>query len=250
MLSKNKRPYDPETLEPRRRLRRNLQDLVATNSLSTQRIAEIAGDVNRVDSACFADLTRSRNKAGIQNRDVIGKFAKSTTWMPVYWAQVRCWDPKTSSVYKEWLAFDIPHEIVHALERTSVLEKLMALDGMDTLTREHLLSCELEAQCKLLGIGIWADGTPCNWDRSETVETLSMSLPGLTGDFKNMRIPITALSNKHVCHETWIDICAVLKWSLQVLATGQWPTCRHDGAPWRKSDTKRKYLGKVLGNGR
>ena len=128
---------------------------------------------------------------------------------------------------------------MHVLWKQGVSDKLLATDNTDPLSKQHLESCQQDAGCQLLGIGFWADGAPCNWDRSETVDTLAMSLPGLGGEFRNMRIPVTALSHKHVADETWVDICAVVKWSLQILATGVWPTCRHDGTPWRKSDCKR-----------
>jgi hypothetical protein len=242
MLSKGKRPYDPEVLEPRRRLRRNIEDLVANNALSSDRTAEIARDINGCDSASFPDVARRCKPGKVKNtaRNLRKLFSKKSTWMPVYWAKVRCYDVKACCIKEEWLAINLIHEIVHVLVKQGILEKIMETEGMDPLTLEHLRACELEAVCELLGLGIWADGTPCNWDRSESVETLSLSLPGLTGEFRNLRIPITALGNKHCCKETWEDICKILKWSLQILATGQWPTCRHDGTPWRKSDCKRK----------
>ena len=56
MLSKNKRSYDPEALEPNTRLRRNLGDLLARNELSGNRVAELANDMNRVASHAVRDL--------------------------------------------------------------------------------------------------------------------------------------------------------------------------------------------------
>ena len=36
----------------------------------------------------------------------------------------------------------------------------------------------------------------------------------------------------------------VLKWSLEILASGTMPSTRHDGTPWRKSDVRRaKWSG-------
>ena len=241
MFSKNKRPYDPGELQPRQRLRRNVQDLLATNSLSGNRLHEIACDVNRVDSASFPDFARnSQARPDNLPRSMFRKFLKRSTWMQPYWAQVRCMNTKTEKLELEWLAIRPPHEIVHVLRKHGLLEKLMERKGLDPLSRQHLESCDLEAGLKLLGLGLWADGTPCNWDRSESVETLCLSLPGLTGKFATFRVAITALSGKNCTAETWIDICKVVKWSLQVLASGQWPSCRHDGTAWLKSDAKRK----------
>ena len=239
MLSKSKRPYDPEELAPRTRLRRNFQDLVGRNVLSTARTVELTRDINRVDPASFADTSRLKPTKNYA-RDFRRKFLKSSVWMPVYWAQARCVDVKTQVEGWEWVAIHVPHEIVHVLDKQSAKAKLMEVQGMDPLTRQHHSACEEEAHCKLLGLGMWADGAPCNWDRTETVDTMSVSLPGLTGDAKNLRIPMVAISHKHVGQHTWADINAVIKWSLDILATGHWPTCRHDGAPWRKSDCKRQ----------
>ena len=241
MLHKTKRPYDPQELAPRTKLRRNIVDIVANNSLSRARIAEVARDVNAVDPASFFDIARLSAKSSANNtaRDVRRKFVKGVAWMPVYWAQVRCRNVKKEAEELQWIAISLPHEILHAIQNISVLEKLHETEGMDPLTKAHHQSCEQQAGCRLLGLGLWADGTPCNWDRSETVETLCLNFPGLTGDYKNLRITVTALSHKNVCANTWTDINAIVKWSLQILATGQWPTCRHDGSDWLKSDCKR-----------
>jgi hypothetical protein len=238
MLSKGKRPYDPEVLEPRTRLRRNVEDLFGSNRLSATRISEICSDVRRIDEQSFPGLRPSTPRNA--KRDLLKLFRKRSTWLPVYWAEVRCLDPKTQEVKPRWLAIRPLHEIVHVLGKHGIRSKLMEREGMDPLTREHLEFCDGEAGCELLGLGIWTDGTPCNWDRSESIETLCVSLPGLTGEWKNLRVPITAIPKKYCTQETWDDVFAVVKWCLQILATGVWPTCRHDGAPWRASDTKRK----------
>ena len=56
MISKKKRPYDPEELAPERRLRANLGDLLARNELPGTRIAELASDVNRVQPTALRNL--------------------------------------------------------------------------------------------------------------------------------------------------------------------------------------------------
>ena len=94
--------------------------------------------------------------------------------MPEYWAQVRCKTVKTQETELQWIAFSLPHEVVHTITRLSIIEKLLATDGMDPLTKEHLQFCEHEAQCKLLGLGLWADGTPCNWDRTQSLDCVQV----------------------------------------------------------------------------
>ena len=65
---------------------------------------------------------------------------------------------------------------------------------MDPLSKLHLQRCEREAGSRLVGVGIWGDGAPYNWDRSESVEVFTMNLPGLSGKFGRLRIPIVAVN--------------------------------------------------------
>ena len=58
MLSKNKRPYDPDSLPKRARLRRNLEDIFASGQLSAARLTEVCNDINRVDPLSFQDVGR------------------------------------------------------------------------------------------------------------------------------------------------------------------------------------------------
>ena len=93
MLSKNKRPYNPEDLSNRDRLRRNVGNIVATNSLSIMgRTMEVMRDVNAIDPFSFSDIVRLK-----QPRDMKKKFMKHMAWMPFYWAKIRCHDVKSNS---------------------------------------------------------------------------------------------------------------------------------------------------------
>ena len=58
MLSKRQRPYDPQALAKRARLRRNIEDLFASAAISTERLNEVAMDINRIDPVSFADVAR------------------------------------------------------------------------------------------------------------------------------------------------------------------------------------------------
>ena len=90
------------------------------------------------------------------------------------------------------------------------LDKLYEKTGMDPLTKQHVESVETTLQQKLIGVGIWGDGAPCNWDRSDSIEVCSMLLPGLSEEWRNLRIPLTGLSKKHVITpSTFHDICEV-----------------------------------------
>ena len=248
MLSKQKRPYDAETLEPRTRIRRRFQDILSRNEVSDNHLFNIAQDINHIDPTMFPEARPNKTTRGGLLRTKM--FKNRTMWPELYYAQVRCKKLDSDELELCWLAFWLPHELVAALRKQSLDHRLMDAAGMDPLTKAHLEMVEGQTGCKMLVLGLWADGVPCNWDRTESVDVLSLSLPGLTGEFRNLRMPITALSHKHVCDETWQDINAVVKWSFECLATGTMPTQRHDGTPWRstgegKSDRKR-LKGDVL----
>ena len=63
MLSKRARPYDPESLSKRARLRRNVEDIFASGQLSAARLTEVCNDINRVDPISFADVARVAEKS-------------------------------------------------------------------------------------------------------------------------------------------------------------------------------------------
>ena len=58
MLSKRARPYEPEGLSKRARLRRNVEDIFASGQLSADRLTEVCKDFNRIDPVSFGDVAR------------------------------------------------------------------------------------------------------------------------------------------------------------------------------------------------
>ena len=102
---------------------------------------------------------------------------------------------------------------------------------------KHFRFCKLSAgDVPLVPIGLWGDGVPCNWDRTESVEVVSMNLPGRDGQWGPLRIPRVAISKKDVGPNTMDDLMGVIAWSLRYLAARMWPSSRHDGSA---SDGKR-----------
>ena len=248
MLSKNKRPYDPELLQPEQRARANMQDLFANNAISGHRAQELINDFAAAGARGLRRLTGKRGKRHAA-RDLRRGFLRNTQWPDLYWAQIRVYNKRTHKEETQWLAFLLPHEILEALARLAADKELLYnRAGLDDVGRAHLESACASAGCNLVGLGLWGDGVPCNWDRSESVEVFSLNLPGQDGEYKPLRIPITALSRKQVSTHTWDDILAVVHWSLVQCASGQWPAARHDGRPWRQSDKKRvRKAGQSLG---
>ena len=233
MLSKRQRPYDAASLPASRRLRQNLGDLLARNELPASRIAEVVNDIHGVAPTELRDL---KGPVGSNSAKKLRRsFMKRSAWMPDYIAELRTWSPPKKTV-KEKVPMQLIHEVVAVLLKHGFIEQLLATDEMDPLTLEHLQHCEYGAACKLLGVGLWGDGAPTHWDRGESIDVMSLSLPGIGGACKNLRIPLVVLPHSRMCKETWEDVFAIFKWSLIILATGVWPTARHDETPWLQSD--------------
>ena len=142
------------------------------------------------------------------------------------------------------LCLNLPLELVEMIAKFGDQATLLDIGGMEPRTREHLEVVKLEiGALELLGLGLWIDGVPYNFDRSESIEAIAMNLPGLTGEFKNMRLPITAIPKPFVATgETMHDICEIILWSLRHLALGVNPSSRHDGEPFLQEDWHRKTV--------
>ena len=187
---------------------------------------------------------KERNKN--VSRTIRRSFLKATQWPNLYYAQVRVLNKSTRVQEQQWLAFCLPHEYIAALFRHGNSDVLMGSQNLDKLSQEHLTHCELQAGAKLLPVGLWADGVPCSWDRNETIETVSINLPGLCDEFKALRLPVTGLSKRQVIPETWDDIFDVVSWSFLHAALGVYPDKRHDGTDF-ESASDRQRRAKVAG---
>ena len=226
MLAKNKRPYDATLLPPAQRLRRNTQDIVGDNLLSNDRAGELLSDIARCRVSGFSSLShRRRTNKGTRLRHKIMKYSK---WPHLYWARIRTRNSKTGREERKWCSFFLPHEILEALAKAGDVEALYQCDNMDVCTQRHLRRCETNAGCRLVGLGLWCDGCPCNWDRTKSVETISLNMPGLPGENKTLRVPMVSILRDHVSENTFDDLMEVIAWSLTHCASGRTPVCRHD----------------------
>ena len=172
---------------------------------------------------------------------------KNCQWPPAYWAQVRVWNPKTNKEQLQWLGFLLPHEFTFALTKYGSLDVLRSTQNLDPQSKIHL-EMETRAGERLVALGLWGDGVPCNYDRTESVETFSLNLLGVSEPYHTLRLPITAISRKQIGTNTWTDIMEIVSWSLQWCFLGTVPHARHDNTAWRKTDLWRsKQCGKSLG---
>jgi hypothetical protein len=245
MMARNKRTYDEAELTgvPGARLRANVVDLFAQNVLSGKRAQDLCNDAADCGIAEFRSL---KNTTGSnQARHLRGKALKHCPWPDLYWAKVRCLDKRTQASTSQWVAMMLPHEYVMTLAKFGKEEVLYATDGLDAVALEHLRECEAAAGQKLMPLGLWGDGVPCNWDRTESVDCLVINLPGQSGPYKPLRMPLSGISKKQITEETWEDLFGIVQWSFRCAAIGRMPERRHDDAPWLKSDIKRRRQGQA-----
>ena len=119
---------------------------------------------------------------------------------------------------------------------------------MDPTSKAHLDKVKRATNiADIIGIGIHGDGVPCNWDRSESIEVISINLPGVPGKYKNMLIPLFTLFKSMMSEHTYDDLMDVLAWSFRCSLHGFFPTTRHDGHSWLETDRSRqRQQGKPL----
>ena len=250
MLHKTQRAYDPSEYPADKRLKMNIIDLYATNTVSAARTQELLNDA--ADAGVRPCRRLRRKQRGCEKnvaRDLKRKLLKNCAWPSLYIAGVRVWDTKMSCEVRRQMSFLLPHEVLSALARHGDSEHMYDTRRLDPNSLAHLRHCEQQAHGRLVALGLWGDGAPCNWDRTESLEVFSLNLPGLDGEYRTLRVPIVALSKKNVASQhTFDDILNVVAWSLRCAATGTFPEARRDQAEWKPSDKKRQALsGQSLG---
>ena len=84
----------------------------------------------------------------------------------------------------------LPHEVFADIAGQSDIEKFASRENLTECARAHLLAAEqtLGPGPPIVSVGLWIDGTPCNWDRSEGVESFVVSFPGVSGPKSVVRI--------------------------------------------------------------
>ena len=232
------------------RLRVHLEDLFLSNTDSSAEIREMFEDAAALGVHGAKKFAKAggfgTNKKNVK-RDLLRQSMKKTKdWPDLYYIDVHCLDLDSQSVQTRKLPILLPHEIIFAMKEKGNTDAIMfSQECMPQCTRDHMkrVSENLGID-SAIGIGLWGDGVPTKFDRSESLECLTMNLPG-PATAKNMRIPITCLNKKFVVkNHTWEAVCSVLAWSFQVLASGVMPACDHVGRPL--TGKRAKWAGKPV----
>ena len=254
MLSKRAKTYDPGQEPPDKRFRSNVGDLLTNNAISGRRGAELLRDAEAAGAAGLQFVHRSSaESAGATGKNaarfIRNSFTKRTAWPQEYRAEIRARKRRGQlGETRSWMSFWLPHELLRALHRFGDAEVLADRRGLDKVSLARMASVDGQMDgAKSIPLGFWQDGAPVNWDRTVSLEIFTMSLPGQSGEWRNLRLPLTALLKRQIGERTMDDICAVIAWSFRRLAPGKHPPSRHDNKAWLTSDKKRKSkVGQAL----
>ena len=247
MFGKNRLPYDPEQEPSAKRFKLNVSDLFLTNTVSATRAASVFADAQDAGIKHVANLAKvHKTKAHNQHRDLLRTLVRNSKWPKLYMCDVRVMDRKTQASVVQKVPVLLPHEVLAAMAHSKV-ESLACRANLTSVAKTHLVAAEaaMGAGSPIVSLGLWIDGTPCNWDRSEGVETFAVSLPGVLGKLSGARIPFAVMMQKHcLSHDTFDDLLAVFCWSLRCLLVGAYPSARHDNTPWELEDRSRAKVSR------
>ncbi|CAE7392404.1 unnamed protein product, partial [Symbiodinium sp. KB8] len=197
-------------------------------------------DADCANASNVSDLARGESDENA-HRDVLRKLLSQTKWPRLFTFEVPIYDPKTDKESTAPLHMMLPHEVLSVMCRWSALDKLASTEHLRPELKSKLqevrrfLSESNSSSSSASGpvtiaIGIWCDGVPIKGDKSESLEMLSMSFPGLQS---SIRIPLTCLNKKFFLKSgaTWDALFKVVAWSCHVMLSGFFPAKRWDGAP-------------------
>ena len=200
MYHKRQLPEDDPRATHARQLRSEYDDLFLGNTISGTRAHRLY-DLN---AKLGVKHMKKRAKASKDKkhacRNLMRQITKGSMWPPVYAAWVDAYNPKTQKAVRMKLYFLLPHEVVYLMAAHSSsmdLEAFYDLTGLSQISRENLRrACQELGEPRLLPLGVWGDGIPCNWDRTQSIELIAWSMPGLVDKLGQMRIPFTAINQK------------------------------------------------------
>ena len=220
-------------------LQADVEDLYAENLISANRCQTLLKKAYKAGVNEFKKVAKPsfhKNAA----RSLVRRRLKNTKWPDKYWAEVRVWDKKSQTESKQWICIHLIHELLDMIFWFGEKEVILSEENLDHVGRNHIQWMKQALSLdELLGFGIHGDGVPCNYDRTESVELISLNLPGVGGTYARMRIPLVVLPHSYLSHNTMDDLMEIFAWSMRHSLAGSWPAARHDGLPWLKTDYKR-----------
>jgi len=251
MFSKHGRPDHYSRLPAEKRFRANVQDCFLSGALPANRAQSLINDANAAHTVHVSDLVDRTERCSNASRNLRRRSLKDKGWPKMYKFNCPVYSLEDQQDVSVGLHMLLPHEVLNKFARYADLEVLTSTAGMSKASKDHMAKCANAMGCQvkdICGIGLWNDGAPCNWDRTRSVEVLTMSFPGLTDRWKNIRVPIFGIMKDYLAKDKTYDcLFEVLSWSFTALMLGKHPAARHDNQPWQPQDSQRKSVaGKPL----
>lgn len=168
----SKRPLPDRESRPREeRLRANLEDLFLAGDVSGVRAHTLFQDAGWLHPQ-FGRLARTggggRKKVARNLRTLLGRNSK---WPQPYLAKVPVWNKRSQTTVLASVPIMLPHELLHSLLKINELQDLTSTARLASTVMAHLQKCRDELMDQdVIAVGLWGDGVPCNWDRTESLE--------------------------------------------------------------------------------
>ncbi len=246
MLSKNAFLEKHDGSSPSKRLKNNVSDLFLSGQVSAKRARLLVHDAIESDPA---ELKALAVKEGHVKRDLLRKMKKDKKWPGLFECSIPCWDQKKCKVESRKLSFLLPHEVLGQICQFNFhASDLFNMDALRTECRDYLKATVKELQLPMnatLPVSLWLDGVPVKFDRSESLECVTWSMPHMKEQLQSMRFPICCMYKSHMDTSTWDAIFKVVAWSLTCCAEGVYPSTGPDGEPLQ-GQFRKKLAGKPL----
>ena len=245
MFSRASHPSSSSNAPPVQEFEDDVGDLFADNLVSGQRVAKL---LSKAAKAGLKGLSKKVQKTSGRNqaRAITRHKLRRTKLPDYYWFDCRVRNRRDDSEYTTSIPMNLPLEVLEVIWDLGLESVLLCTDNLDTDGKKHLdwMKEQLGVE-QIWGWGLHGDGVPCNYDRTESVVTIVLNLPGLPGKNGRMRIPLVVLPDHAVGPNTFDDIMEVIAWSMRHLVAKERPCCRHDATPWGNTDAKRKKKNNV-----
>ena len=227
--------------------REDVLDLFLQNSISSDRLARLAGKAQRAGAKGIGDIVEKACSTK-PHRSLARLAQRGSRWPPAYTLTLPGKTMHHSEEKECKLEVLLPHEVLLQMSCFTDMDKIFAQQRLALLKRpdlqQLLVRHNLSADETLI-LSIWQDGTPFNSDRSHTLELWILSILG-AGD---LRMPMACWPKElQLKGKTADSYFQLLGWSLRCCLLGKMPTARHDGQAWQQCDGWRsKRQGKVFG---
>ena len=190
-------------------------------------------------------------KGGKNAARTLRRAFKKTLWPQLYWCQIPMKSKKNNKKALMWHAFQLPHEWMAVFfADPAALARCQPAQGSKTWVAAKEIKQKLGwGDEAVIPFALHGDGVPVQGTmRKEGLDFLTINLPAAQDAKHRSPVPFTLLQNdSHWEYDTKDSILKVLLWSMQCLKEGKFPSCRHDGSPWLKSDKQRRtYVGRDL----